>query len=372
MLAMQDWLHHMCLAIFVLSLVIAKKIDLKGMFTCLVLCSVSVGLYLFKFIFVYVIACLSRENLDVNVVLSGAVNRNFIAQYVAMFIPVFSCMAAQKIRACASLVYVFITTFLFFVLVSDVRGVLVSLPMVFFLARIFFDGGKYLLKQFSLSLLIAMIIFILVSYFQNIENQLSEDLFTSTGRVFHWINALRLWEGSPIFGVGPGGYSYLVDTPISHPHNIYLQVLSEWGAMGLSLMLILFVLSIKKVKLQYKKWDSLQVGVFLALVQGLLHAGVSGVLVMPLSQFVFCVLLGVYIGFVLDKDASCREEGKEMKKSEFSIRRIILPVPIVLLVASFFVVVYHNGTGIASSIDCIVKPGPRFWVDGGIMPGSCQ
>ena len=64
--------------------------------------------------------------------------------------------------------------------------------------------------------------------------------FSVIERLAHWIAALRMWELSPWFGIGPGNYAAVYpqvrlprwEEPLGHAHNIYLNVLAENGLVA--------------------------------------------------------------------------------------------------------------------------------------------
>ncbi len=72
--------------------------------------------------------------------------------------------------------------------------------------------------------------------------------FSVIERLAHWIAALRMWELSPWFGIGPGNYAAVYpqvrlprwEEPLGHAHNIYLNVLAENGLFGLFAYLVMW------------------------------------------------------------------------------------------------------------------------------------
>ena len=72
--------------------------------------------------------------------------------------------------------------------------------------------------------------------------------FSVIERLAHWIAALRMWELSPWFGIGPGNYAAVYpqvrlprwEEPLGHAHNTYLNVLAENGLIGLFAYLVMW------------------------------------------------------------------------------------------------------------------------------------
>lgn len=66
----------------------------------------------------------------------------------------------------------------------------------------------------------------------------------------HYITALRMFNDNPLFGIGTNSFKFFCNQPdyrlskvscTSHPHNMYLQILSELGMFGISFLLILLI-----------------------------------------------------------------------------------------------------------------------------------
>ncbi|MBI2404933.1 O-antigen ligase family protein [Candidatus Gottesmanbacteria bacterium] len=126
-------------------------------------------------------------------------------------------------------------------------------------------------------LLVGIVIFIAKSFSLNDESiVVRQELNTA---------AIRMWQRSPVFGVGLG--NFLVTLPQMLPsrtvyflqpvHNIYLLILSEAGIVGLIFFLRLIVFIIKIYDLRFTIYDQKQItpkfiirnSVFLILLLGL-------------------------------------------------------------------------------------------------------
>ena len=115
-----------------------------------------------------------------------------------------------------------------------------------------------------------------------------------TQRLLTWHAALQLWRDFPILGVGPGSFfwhygAYLpigaLDEPnLHHPHNLWLEVATGWGLLGL-IWLGLLLWQLWRWR-QHSRANSsatrpLQAGLFAAFAAGLAHAQVDAFLVLP-------------------------------------------------------------------------------------------
>jgi O-antigen ligase len=71
----------------------------------------------------------------------------------------------------------------------------------------------------------------------------------------HYQTAFKMFKDSPFFGQGPKSFRYLCDNPkfnsgelscSTHPHNTYMQILSETGIFGSFYLFILLIYFLKK------------------------------------------------------------------------------------------------------------------------------
>ena len=111
-----------------------------------------------------------------------------------------------------------------------------------------------------------------------------------------WRAAAALWRDHPWLGVGPGGFhwaypAYLtpgdgIEPSLLHPHNVWLEIATGWGAVGLAWLATLIALWIGAVvrvwrgaAAQASAWAA--AGLTAALVAGLAHAQVDAFLSLP-------------------------------------------------------------------------------------------
>lgn len=115
--------------------------------------------------------------------------------------------------------------------------------------------------------------------------------------------ALRLVLENPLTGVGPGQFglqAYSMNA--AHPHNLPLQLLTEYGVAvgtaGIALVVMLVVFAIRTLKTKQASGSARAIGASLvaALLAGLTDSLFSGNLIMPHSQVLFFVTAGWIIG----------------------------------------------------------------------------
>jgi O-antigen ligase len=140
------------------------------------------------------------------------------------------------------------------ILLTVSRGGMVALGASLLAAVIF--GGRWRMKAAVTGSVIAAVVIV---YFAFLAPSEARDRITKTeggtGRTDIWKVGWRMVEAEPLHGVGAGNFpvtsihyliapgplledQFIVDTP-KVAHNVYLGVLAELGAVGLSLLLVL-------------------------------------------------------------------------------------------------------------------------------------
>jgi O-antigen ligase len=132
------------------------------------------------------------------------------------------------------------------------------------------------LKVFGAMILVSAPIIYFSGIYKSIMTVFSLEGTTLT-RLSLWTKALRLFNESPLFGVGFGRFNDINTKPISlegvrglisfyvlpnfsyntaHAHNSYLQFLSETGLIGLSLLLFFWIFCYVKLLRAYRGTDN--------------------------------------------------------------------------------------------------------------------
>ncbi len=127
-------------------------------------------------------------------------------------------------------------------------------------------------------------------------------LQSESARVMLWTHAWDLFLTSPWWGVGPQHFAHYPNFIAAHPHNVYLQLLAEWGvwiALAGLLMVIGGVARLASKARQDWRLNQSPVGMLLlwaclaVMVDGLF----SGNFVMPISQVWIAVVFGLAWGY---------------------------------------------------------------------------
>ncbi|WP_201547145.1 O-antigen ligase family protein [Psychrobacter immobilis] len=176
---------------------------------------------------------------------------------------------------------------------------------------------------------------------------------SSSGRIDLWVNALQCWSHSPIIGCG---FYQLEQYPSlsAHPHNLFIQVLTETGLLGFGFLIYIIFMIIKRIN-----WSQPQCYFVMA---ALLAVGVdllfSGVHIYPVTQM---ALLWLFV-FLLKNPELSYSNRVNASGWKFNNRLIkALPVYIYILISVWFIYILSNTNALSSETP--ITP-PRFWVYG--------
>lgn len=183
---------------------------------------------------------------------------------------------------------------MYFAMLTGSRG-----PIVAMLFALILTAAFHFRKNFKLSYLIGFLLliasaFIVVISFVPAEiarRLLSQDVAgqsTTMIRLFINLEALFMFWGSKLIGVGFGGFNIIY---LKYPHNIITEVLAELGLVGFALLMAIFVLAVKYLFAIAKKIALLKFYFIIAvLLASFANANLSGHIG---SNFFFFFSLGL-------------------------------------------------------------------------------
>ncbi len=231
----------------------------------------------------------------------------------------------------------------FIVLMTGARGSFVSLALAFAFAAVVLPGaGRTIFKWQASGLAIGILLFAAVMFafeYQLAESDPAADVARTptpalreadrpaegsqigggessffrqsvgrpmahtSGRTWMWSIAIADVRRHPWLGMGPMGYACVSGEGFGHPHNFALQMAAEWGlpAALLTAVLCFALLWIVTARLRSSGADPEPDGIVTGLLltgvlAAALHAGLSGVMVMPASQVAGLLVTGMLIG----------------------------------------------------------------------------
>lgn len=173
--------------------------------------------------------------------------------------------------------------------------------------------------------------------------------------------ALGFIREHPLVGIGPGQFglqSY--STYAAHPHNVALQLLSEYGIpaglAGIALILMLVVHAVRTLRKVPWQSNVLDSSLVAALVMGLTDSLFSGNLIMPHSQMLFGVLAGCIVGRTMPAPSGVYTMASGFKTVRFAI------VAIAVLVVAITTILSFEYLSLVREIPAWLLPrNPHFW-----------
>ena len=188
---------------------------------------------------------------------------------------------------------------------------------------------------------------------------------TSSGRFGMWIEALKLWSQNPIFGFG--GMSYIqkelgITYRFGSPHNSVVQILFEYGLVGLSLITASVVVFFGKLwRLLKLSRSAIHTSAVISVIGGMVLSLASGVIGVPLSQLILFVLISTLAAAEIRYRSNVTIESS---LERYSIRPLWSNFLGVLLFVSLIGLALVTRVELAGGDPSVYYVGPRFWEAG--------
>src|SRR5690554_6797451 len=338
------------------------------------------GLVLFSFgcsliVLEGLLLSLSIGMLDVRIVFGAFVNVRIFAELqflTLLFLPAASLqMDSAGWRRFAGLAAMLGWGLLLF---SGTRSALVAIP--FALLLVWFVGGSETRPWFKLLArqLVGGVLFFLIlrggvaaflgSAF-GIGGTMSLARTSSSGRLEIWADTWQHFLQQPWFGNGPGAFACLTSDLVATPHNLFFQLLSEWGIvmtlLCLSMALLMFGALVRRMRSGGN--NVVHFSLFATLVTTVAASMMEGMIIAPLQQ----MLIVLAFGWALH--AFAHEKFTPVTGRAFHLYQGCY----VAVLATFLaIILWGVKADLALQRQLLVSPegvvnlsyGPRFWADG--------
>ncbi|CAN5652114.1 hypothetical protein BH10CHL1_BH10CHL1_26660 [soil metagenome] len=140
--------------------------------------------------------------------------------------------------------------------------------------------------KFRVHWLFVLLILVIIAAGVALFWQRLTNLTTASQRLVTWRAAWQMWQDYPWFGVGPGGFFWhypaylhglIVEPDLEHPHNVWLEFATGWGATGLlwlGALLVTLIYGLRTLQGQTRLYW-LSIGLLAGLVAGFAHGQVD-------------------------------------------------------------------------------------------------
>ncbi|MBI0426021.1 O-antigen ligase family protein [Psychrobacter sp. NG27] len=175
---------------------------------------------------------------------------------------------------------------------------------------------------------------------------------SSNGRIDLWIDALQCWSQHPIVGCG---FYQLDSSPnlSAHPHNIFIQVLTELGLVGFSFLTLIVFTIAKNLSWNLKK-NHFVIAAFLAVG---IDLSLSGIHIYPVTQI---ALLWLFTFLLKNPEFSHAQYFVNRTTTTSQLQRTISYI-VFMVLAIWLIYVSFQASSFSS--DMPLTP-PRFWAYG--------
>lgn len=178
---------------------------------------------------------------------------------------------------------------------------------------------------------------------------------SSSGRIDLWVNGLQCWVQNPIMGCG---FYQLEQYPhlSAHPHNIFVQVLTEMGLIGFGFLAFIWFKIARHISWNIKQ----NYFVIAALLAVSIDMSLSGVHVYPITQM---ALLWLFV-FLLKNPVFVHAHYFNQEPAIISRFQKLLSITIYCLIAGWFIYIMAQ---VLNSSDVMPMTPPRFWLYGYLL-----
>lgn len=172
---------------------------------------------------------------------------------------------------------------------------------------------------------------------------------SSSGRIDLWVNGLQCWVTRPILGCG---FYQLEQFPqlSAHPHNIFIQVLTETGLVGFGFLAFIGFKVVRHISWNIKE----NYFVIAALFAVIIDMSLSGVHIYPVTQM---ALLWLFVFLLKNSAFAHANYFSQTTKSRGFIEKYLSVFILLVLVIIFYYTFAHTDIFLK---DMPATP-PRFW-----------
>lgn len=193
---------------------------------------------------------------------------------------------------------------------------------------------------------------------------------TTSDRIELWHKAFTLVMEAPLLGVGPMHYAWYSSTN-AHPHNSVLQLAAEFGMPATLIVLAiagygavawLKQFNIHRLNVASAFDKNLTVILLFTIVTNALYSLVDGVIVMPISQVMMFVMIGLLVGHYAKNNMPNLINTHSSATTKFKLIALFALLTLIILFWSTFPEIAQGLSGDAKGFSTGQPAiGPRLW-----------
>lgn len=348
----------------------------------LTLTSVVIGQFIYALLTSITLLCglLSEQLASVWHAFPGYENPRFFNHVQTLSLPLLAAYSVwpgatrlvRRLAAATAVLHVLLLCF--FLGRATIVGVTVATLLVCLLLRekrllkafIIYAGAGVLLYGIGFKILPALFDISNVPAFRDPAERGSID-----ARLYLWRIALEAMHDHPWLGLGPMHFAHTLNREAAHPHNIYLQVASEFGVPFalISLGLLIHWLRARWSQLRAVAASSaaqIEIGCFIGICAALIDGLFSGNFVMPLSQSWLALCIGLLVASPLHQHPTDSPSitGTQQRSAIPALNMAACAALVLILASMAQEVTRTEVTLLRGTSSSTAHYSPRFWLDG--------
>ncbi|MFX2255346.1 O-antigen ligase family protein [Acinetobacter variabilis] len=173
---------------------------------------------------------------------------------------------------------------------------------------------------------------------------------STSGRYELWVSAFQCWLQNPLFGCGFYQLDLYSGIIPAHPHNLFIQILTETGLIGFGFLILVIWNILKRIKWNFKE----NYFVIPALIAVSIDLSFSGIHIYPITQI---ALLWLFVFLLKNPEfqyaASFNQSTHKGSKKSKNFELIVY-----ILIALAFIYLFFHTSALSESLP---STPPRFW-----------
>ena len=173
---------------------------------------------------------------------------------------------------------------------------------------------------------------------------------STSGRYELWVSAFQCWSQNPIFGCGFYQLDQYSGVISAHPHNLFIQVLTETGLIGFGFLILVIWNILKRIKWNLKE-NYFVISAFIAVS---IDLSFSGIHIYPVTQV---ALLWLFVFLLKNPEF---EHAASFHPSTYEASRVsqVFGYIAYISIALAFIYLFFYTSALSESLP---STPPRFW-----------